>query len=57
MAEIGGSCTARVVRVCEGSRELASVELAPLDHLEELPGNHLLGGYGPPPGEGVGTLR
>ena len=28
MAEIGGSCTARVVTVCEGSRELASVELA-----------------------------
>ena len=24
------------------------------DHLEELPGNHLVGGYGPPPGEGVG---
>ena len=28
-----------------------------LDHLEELPGNHLLGGFGPPPGEGVGTLH
>ena len=27
------------------------------DHLEELPGNHLVGGYGPPPGEGVGTLH
>ena len=28
-----------------------------LDHLEELPGNHLVGGYGPPPGEGVGILH
>ena len=27
MAEIGSSCTARVVTVCEGSRELVSVEL------------------------------
>ena len=26
-------------------------------HLEYLPGNHLVGGYGPPPGEGVGTLH
>ena len=28
-----------------------------LDHLEELPGNHLVGGYGPPPGVGIGTLH